>query len=90
MCRPPEGFRWPARVCPSVVEVRVQIERFKLVVADAVQLSQDADRQLRKLSLTVFEIRPHLDDSIMPLATERRVYIIIFIYERGFAILSSI
>ena len=73
-----------------VIKIRVQVEGFKLVVADAFQLSQNADCQFRKLSLTVFEIRPHFDDSTMPLATERRVYIIIFIYERGFAILSSI
>ncbi len=46
----------------SVVEIRVQIERFKLVVADAVQLSQDADRQLRELGLVVFEVRPHFGD----------------------------
>ena len=46
----------------SIVEVRIQVERFKLVIADAVQLSKDACSEVCKLRFVVFEIRPHFFD----------------------------
>ena len=46
----------------SIVEVRIQVERFKLVIADAFQLSQDTFCEVCKLRFILFEICPHFFD----------------------------